>query len=191
MLWGAEFQGQAAWCLTDRARRNAQLRRLDGNRWYGNVKAWTVAGSWASWPVGCVELGGARKIAVVEGGPDALAILDVIRGWGWRREDCGVCVMFGASASIAAWCLGKFQSARVRIFAHNDLPKGDKGARAGFVGAERWAKQLGSVAREVDWVSAPDGLELPGGGRVCDVNDVVVWEGATGRVGEITGGWRF
>lgn len=190
LLYWCCHQGQAAWCLTDRSRRNVQVRRLDGRKWFDEVKAWTLAGSWAAWPVGCTEFGAARRIALVEGGPDALAMCDLMVRWGWGAADCGLAIMFGASAAIAPWCLQRFQSARVRIFAHNDPEK--NGRRAGAEGAERWAKQLGTVAREVDWVSAPDGLVLPNGGRVCDVNDVLVWEGAdTERAGVVTEGWRF
>jgi hypothetical protein len=186
VLWGAVHQGHRAWVLTDRARWNAQFRRLDGRRWYGEVKAWTAAGSWAAWPVGCTGLGGAERVAVVEGGPDALAMYDLMAEWGWGRGDGAVVVMFGASASIAPWCLGKFQGRRVRIFAHNDLEK--NGIRAGSAGAERWRKQLATVARSVDVVMAPDGLVGPGG-RVCDVNDVLIYERTRGE--HLTGGWRW
>lgn len=185
VLWGCIHQGQRAWVLTDRSRRNAQFRRLDGRRWYGDVKAWTAAGSWAAWPVGCTEMGVAERVAVVEGGPDALAMYDLMDEW--QMGDGAVVVMFGASASIAAWCLGKFRGRRVRIFAHNDLEK--NGVRAGSAGAERWRRQLDAVARSVDVVMAPDGLVTPDGGRVCDVNDVLIYERTNGQ--RLTGGWRW
>jgi hypothetical protein len=195
ILWGCVHQGQRAWVLTDRSRRNAQFRRLDGRRWYGEVKAWTAAGSWAAWPVGCAGLGLAERVAVVEGGPDALAMCDLMAGWGWGLNDGAVVAMFGASASIAPWCLGKFRGRRVRIFAHNDPERvvvregREVVVRPGSDGAERWRAQLATVARSVDVVMAPDGLALRDGGRVCDVNDVLIYE-RTNRQ-RVTGDWRW
>ncbi len=195
ILWGCSHQGQRAWVLTDRSRRNAQFRRLDGRRWYGEVKAWTAAGSWAAWPVGCAEMGLAERVALVEGGPDALAMCDLMDGWGWSLEEGAVVAMFGASAAIAGWVLGKFRGRRVRIFAHNDpertVTRGGVPVvvRPGSDGAERWRAQLAAVARSVDVVMAPDGLALPAGGRVCDVNDALIYERTTGQ--RLTEGWRW
>jgi len=191
LLWGAVHQGHRAWVLADRARRNAQYRRMDGRRWYGEVKAWTAAGSWAAWPVGCVSLGSAERVAVVEGGPDALAMCDLMDAWGWKARDGAVVALFGASVQIAAWCLVRFQGRRVRIFAHNDVEK--NGVRAGSAGAERWRRQLATVARSVDVVMAPDGLTAGVGAeaeRVCDVNDVLLYD-KTNKGINVTDGWRW
>jgi len=62
--------------ITDAARVNAQAGRMDGQCWNhlaGNPKAWTLPGSWASWPIGITEARDFRAIALCEGGPDFLA----------------------------------------------------------------------------------------------------------------------
>jgi hypothetical protein len=74
LLWFAALKGCAAWLVTDRARLNAQDRRMDGKLWeYIRAKAYTLPGSWAAWPVGIMEAQPFPAIAFCEGGPDLLA----------------------------------------------------------------------------------------------------------------------
>ena len=59
-----------AWVVTDRDRWAAQARRLDGKPWQrltGQPKAWTLAGSRASWPIGFADAARRERVALVEG----------------------------------------------------------------------------------------------------------------------------
>lgn len=73
LLRFGEFRGRPAWFILDASRRVAQARRLDGQKWTDNAKAWTLAGSQAAWPLGICEAGKFSAVALCEGGPDLLA----------------------------------------------------------------------------------------------------------------------
>jgi hypothetical protein len=131
LLWSFNSGEGRAWLITDRARRNAQARRLDGKPWDWNVKkAWTMRGSCASWPISLPESGPFPAIAVCEGAPDFLAAFN--HALVSSVVDClaPVCLT-GAGLSILAGCLPAFAGKRVRIFVHDDAE--------GRAAAQRWA----------------------------------------------------
>ncbi|MGI8436329.1 MAG: hypothetical protein ACR2NX_05430, partial [Chthoniobacterales bacterium] len=76
-LFCATWGGARCWIITDHARRNAQLRRLDGEKFRRRdgeeVKALTVRGACASWPVGAPDADTATRVVLCEGGGDFLA----------------------------------------------------------------------------------------------------------------------
>jgi tetratricopeptide (TPR) repeat protein len=109
---------------------------MDGERWQrltGRPKAWTLAGSRASWPIGWRDAVERDRIALCEGGPDALACLHHAFASGVDTE-IGVVCMIGAACRIPPECLASFNGKRVRVFVHADA--------AGLKAAQKWAAQL-------------------------------------------------
>jgi hypothetical protein len=151
-----------AWVITDKTRYLAQIRRLDGKPWanLGGAKAKSLKGSIGTWPIGLKEAANHPAIALVEGGPDLLAAIDLIVA---TNTEAGIAPMaiLGSSMAIAEMALPLFAGKRVKIFAHADS--------AGIAAGRRWAEQLGSVALEVTGYSF-DGLNVEGR-PVSDLND--------------------
>jgi hypothetical protein len=140
-LWCAESREGPAWIVTDSRRVNAQARLLSGKPWAAGMKAKTLPGSEAAWPIGLREASSFSAIALVEGGPDLIAAchLAVVRD---VAEHVATVAILGASNSIPAGALRHFARKRVRIFPHAD----DAGMDAG----RRWARQLKQVGAAVD-----------------------------------------
>ena len=154
-----------AWVVTDQDRWAAQARRLDGQRWQrlnGEPKAWTQAGSRASWPIGWADAVRRDRVALVEGGPDALAA--VHHAWASEcAEAVGVVCMIGAACRIPDECLSAFAGLPVRVFVHNDA--------AGLKAARKWAGQLAGAGARVSGFSF-DGMTRSDGEAVGDLNDM-------------------
>ena len=164
LLWFATLKDRPAWIITDGERLNAQARRTDGQQWeHVQAKAWTLPGSWASWPIGIKEAQPFRAIALCEGGPDFLAG-HFLALWEGKETVCVPVAMLGASQRIHEDALPYFAGKRIRIFAHAD--------EAGREGAERWARQLGDVGGDVDAFSFA-GLQQVKGEPVKDLNDAL------------------
>ncbi len=158
------WKGRSAWFVLDRSHRNAQARRMDGEKWseIGGKKAYTLPGSQAAWPLGIREAEGFPAIALVEGGPDLLAAFHFC--WCEDREtDCAPVAMLGAGLSIHAEALPLFSSRRVRIFAHDDS--------AGQKALGHWARQLRSVGAAIDAFRI-SGLRRLNGEPAKDLNDL-------------------
>jgi len=178
LLFFATLKDLPAWIITDAARVNAQARRMDGQCWNhlaGNPKAWTLPGSWASWPIGITEARDFRAIALCEGGPDFLAA-HYLALWEQashitkRDVQCVPVAMLGASQRIHADALPLFAGKRVRIFGHDD--------EAGRGAVERWAAQLASAGADVDAFSFA-GLVQTDGKLVKDLNDSLLMDVAS------------
>lgn len=175
LLRFATLKNCPAWIVTDSARVNAQARRMDGQCWNhlaGNPKAWTLPGSWASWPIGITEARDFRAIALCEGGPDFLAahylaLWEQASDSTKRDMQCVPVAMLGASQRIHADALPLFAGKRVRIFGHDD--------EAGRGAVERWAAQLASVGADVDAFSFA-GLVQLNGQPVNDLNDALLMD---------------
>lgn len=146
---------QPAWAVLDVENPcNVQVRRMDGEQWFGRSKVMGVKGNWASWPVG---------LSVVLKHPDAEVLL--VEGTGdfvaaWHYADAGATgaiplAMFGAGQSIHESALALLTARRVRIIEQHD----EAGAKA----AIRWAAQLADVNAEVCIRQVPE----PG----ADLND--------------------
>jgi hypothetical protein len=154
--------------------RAAQARRLDGKMWKRkDSKAWTLPGSVGAWPISLREAQRFPAIALVEGGPDLLAVFHL--AWLTAREETIAAVaILGASLSIPEAALPLFTGKEIKIFPHL---KGD-GQKAGM----RWAAQLQSAGANPGGYSF-EGLVLPNGSPVDDVNDLatVVPEESAGR----------
>lgn len=156
------LKGTATWIVTDFARVNAQARRMDGQLWPDiGAKAWTLPGSWASWPIGTKESRDFANIALVEGGPDLLAAFHFILCES-RETDCAVVAMLGGTQRIHADALPIFTGKRVRIFGHGD----SEGREA----VQRWARQLEGMGASVDAFDFI-GLRKTDKSGVKDLND--------------------
>ena len=154
-----------AWVVTDRDRWAAQARRLDGKPWQrlnGQPKAWTLAGSRASWPLGFADAVRRDRIALVEGGPDALAALHHALASGCA-DAVGVVCMIGAACRIPDECLASFAGLPVRVFIHADA--------AGMKAARKWAAQLAGAGAQVSGFDF-SGMLRSDGGAVNDLCDM-------------------
>ena len=165
----AERYGERAWIVTDGAGVNAQARRLDGQGWahLDGAKAWTLPGSWASWPLGIREAKDSPAIALCEGGPDFLAahyfaLWEQTSHSAKRDAQCAPVALLGASQRIHADALPLFAGKRVRIFCHAD--------EAGRKAATQWAEQLASVGVIADAFDF-SGLCREDGTPAKDLND--------------------
>lgn len=172
LLWFAALKDCRAWIVTDSARLNAQARRLDGQVWDhlgGRPKAWTLPGSWASWPIGAKEAQPFETIALCEGGPDLLAahylaLWEQAPHYATREVRCAPVAMLGASLKIHPDALTLFRGKQIRVFPHAD--------RAGRAAAVRWAAQLQSVGADVNAFDF-EGLCRANGEPVKDLNDAL------------------
>lgn len=156
---------EPAWFVTDKTAINVQARRLDGKNWGSSeegLKAITLSGSKASWPLGTEEAKEFQKVALVEGGPDLLAAFAAIQAEG--KNDVAVVAMLGAAHKIPHNALFNLGNKRVRIFAHADA--------AGQKGAIRWASQLSAVGCRVDKLTLPP-LKTKKEKPIKDLNDLM------------------
>lgn len=137
-LFCATWSRARCWIVTDRARRNAQLRRLDGEQFRRRdgeaVKALTVRRSCASWPVGGADAGDAQRVLLCEGGGDFLAAYHFA-----LIEETLAAVqpvaMLGAAQRIDPEALARFAGKPVRIFPLLDAA--GAGAALGSATAQR------------------------------------------------------
>lgn len=140
-----DLAGHSAWVLCSDCGRIAQARRLDGAEWEHTghrFKAWSLPGSCAAVPLGLSTVAnGVPFVAVASGGPDMLALLELVLAEG-READCAILGILGESVKLAAPVVRQCGSRRVRLFPHND----DAGRRA----AATWADQLGEAGASVD-----------------------------------------
>lgn len=165
-LFGADWRGERCWLITDSARRCAQLRRLDGEKFRRRdgegVKALTVRGSCASWPIGAPDAADAKRVLLCEGGGDFLAAYHFAEVEG-VLADVQPVAMLGAAQRINADALQFFGGKQLRIFPHLD------GAGAGA--ALRWETQLRAAGIDVHCFDLA-GLALDNGAPVKDLNDL-------------------
>jgi hypothetical protein len=154
------------WVITDSRRRCAIRRRIDNKPFQlkngTETKAAAVAGSEMSGPIGYREAQAFPSIGIVEGGPNALAVL--AHAWASSVEDrvAPIC-MPSTSANFHQSSLTCLQGKRGRIFIDNDRP--------GMEAAERWADQLRSACVNVDGFDFSD-LSMSDGRPVGDLNDL-------------------
>jgi len=131
------WNGARCWLITDCTRHSAQLRRLDGKEFRRadgeTVKALTIRGSCASWPIGAPDVTDADRVILCEGGGDFLAAyhFEVVEE---TLAAVQPVAMLGAAQRIAPEALVRFVGKRVRIFPHLDS--------AGSAAALRWETQL-------------------------------------------------
>jgi CHC2 zinc finger len=151
-----------AWVFTDSIRENAVARLLGGGLWDNGAKAKNLPDSRAKRPIGIIEAIGFENVAVVEGGPDALAAFHFALKAS-TDDIVGVVCMTSANAEFSAGDLARLRGKAVRLFPHAD----EKGRAAGL----RWLTQLRLVAVHLD-VADFAGLIRSNGNRAKDLNDL-------------------
>jgi hypothetical protein len=170
LLAFASVWGHAAWLVCDPGGRIAEGRRLDGLPWYAygsmparKCHAW---GGHKSWPVNLEQAAKCSKLALVEGGPDAIAALEIMLRE--KAEDVGVVALLGAANTrLDAAALPSFRGKIVRLFPHAD----EAGQRA----AREWARTLREAgAARVDAFDLSGIVRTDGqpGKDLCDVLNI-------------------
>jgi hypothetical protein len=137
LLAFADQWGRVAWCITDSSGRICEARRLDGKPWpaFGQMPE-RKCHAWGSksWPVGLEAAASCSKLALVEGGPDLLAALEIIQAEGKTESVAVVAVLGAAAGRFCPEALPYFRQKEVRIFPHAD--------EAGMRGCKAWALAL-------------------------------------------------
>ncbi|WP_395740328.1 hypothetical protein [Prosthecobacter sp.] len=157
--------GRAFWCITDAARRGAELRRMDGELWpgFGEVPA-RKAHCYGdkTWPVGLMEAESFPNLLFVEGVGDFLAAHAVIDGEGRAADVAALCCM-GAAVQLLPEVAARLTGKRVRIIPQMDEP----GQRA----ALSWARSLRNAGAKVDGFSLA-GIRDAAGESIKDLGDL-------------------
>ncbi len=165
-LFSTHWRDARCWLVTDWARRSAQLRRFDGKpfttRAGAAVKALTVRGSSASWPIGAADVGDAPRVILCEGGGDFLAAYHFAEVEETLAEVQPL-AMLGAAQKIHTFGIRLLAGKRIRIFPHLD------GAGAGA--AVRWESQLHDAELDAHCFDLA-GLKRDDGTVVKDLNDL-------------------
>jgi hypothetical protein len=147
----ATLDGERCWIIRSTCGKNAQARRLDGQK-LGDLKAKTLPGAVATLPIGNYHDTRWPAVALVEGGPDVLAAYAAIYRLG-LLDTVAVCGMLGASMRPPFGAVATMRGRRVRVFAHND-PAGQKAA-------DSWARLIHNACGIVDiWTPGQAGADL-------------------------------
>ncbi len=194
-----------SWIITDATRRVGEFRRLDNlpypKQKHDAIKAWSTAGK--SWPVGAEAIGDKENVLMVEGGPDVLAAIHFLLGFGMLRE-VAVVGMLGGGNHIADDALPLFKGKRVRSMIDADevkeqlVKKRDgttkvRRSRAGYDSGLRWQNTLLAAGASFEAFNLW-GLTRADGRAVKDVNDLALCNSETlGRdeIMEAFTAWNF
>lgn len=153
------------WLITDKRRRCASRPRIDDERFIvgdgRRTKAAASPGSDMTGPIGYLEAESFPCIGIVEGGPNALAVLGHACAHSVEERVAPICMPCSQSG-FTTESLRYLQGKRARIFVDNDPP--------GWKAAQGWALQLHAAGIAVDAYSF-EGLIKSDGSPVKDVND--------------------
>lgn len=161
----AHYDGHLCFVVTDSRRINAQARRLDGKPFMRQgraIKALTLPGSVATWPLGLAETQNYPCVVIVEGGPDFLAAHGCM--FVEDRTDTAAVAVLGAMhrPPLSVWAA--LAHKRVRVFCHSD--------DAGMKAAHDWAQAIDRAAATVDGFQFK-GLRKIDLSPVKDLNDLL------------------
>jgi hypothetical protein len=164
VLFGTQWR-VPFWCVTDAARRCAELRTMSGDLWPGfrevpPRKAHCYGDK--SWPIGLMESEPFPFVLLLEGVGDFLAAFAVIENES-RESDVAPVACLGASVRLAPEVVSRLAQKRVRIIPQMDAP----GQRA----AREWALCLRSAGAVVDAFSLA-GIRDGAGVQIKDLGDV-------------------
>lgn len=152
----ARVHGHKAFVVTDETQKCAEIRRLDGKRWFEEgPKAYPLSGVDKSWPLGFSMHSTERQFLAIEGSTDFLSAVDLFAIHRKRvREAPWLPIgILGASVrEFAPEFLGALEGAHVRICADPD----DDGEIACF----EWGRRFRDAGATVDLVALPPGKDL-------------------------------
>ena len=138
---------QPAWAVLDVSNPcNVQVRRMDGELWFGRAKVMGMKNNWAKWPVGLsvLQMVHPPEVILVEGTGDFLAAYDAVANF----HTGGVPIaMFGAANPIHEGALALLEGMNVRIIQQHD--------EAGAHASAHWAEQLIEAGARVRVVRVP------------------------------------
>jgi len=164
LVFGVQW-GRAFWCITDAARRCAEIRRMDGELWpgFGEVPA-RKAHCYGdkAWPVGLMEAEAFANLILVEGVGDFMAAHAVIDGEGRAADVAALCCM-GAAVRLTPEVAARLAGKRVRIIPQMDEP----GQKAALL----WARSLRDSGAVVDGFSLA-GIVDTNGEAIKDLGEV-------------------
>lgn len=150
------------WVITDKIRENAVARLLGGRLWANGAKAKTLPDSRAKRPIGIIEAMSFECVAILEGGPDALAAIHFMLECGTEDAVAPVC-MASCNSEFMPGDLQRLRGKSIRLFPHAD----QKGREA----AIRWLEQLRVVSSDID-IEDLSGLIKSDGTGAKDLNDL-------------------
>jgi len=127
LLWYIESYQGPAWLITDKNRKQAIWRRLNGEDWDGGGKSRNLPGCSGRTPIGIEESLSYNVLMVVEGGPDLLAALD------WWPDRGVICLPNGHSRFMSDDAL-RLRRKNVIILPHGDA--------VGLAAKDNWLGQL-------------------------------------------------
>jgi len=156
--------GHQCWFIHDRDKLNVQARRIDGGK-IGDLKAKSLPNARATVPIGIEQVTGFDLVALVEGGPDMLGVLQYVIAEG-RTDDVTPVAFLGAGHRFCEIGLTALKGKHVRIFPHHG-DANDAGGKAG----RRWHQQLTAAGISAD-IFDLSGLTMTNGNPVGDVNDL-------------------
>lgn len=150
-----------SWVILDKTRCNAQVRRMDGEKWFNRIKSLSIKNSISGWSVGIAEACSAGDtILLTEGAPDCLAGMELAIQ---EMESLSPVAMLGAGNAIDSGALPLFRGKTCIIVPHNDPEK--NGKSAGNDALNRWWSQLCEICASLDVAYLPS--------NVKDLNDFV------------------
>ena len=167
LLFGT-IASNPAYLVTDKTRKVAEARRVDGGVFNQGNKSHCLKGSCKSWPLGITEAKEFQNIALVEGIPDFLHAHALILHEQSLQPDgigatCAPVAMLGASCTISEEALHHFKGKKVTLYPHAD--------QAGQEAAQRWGDQLYSSGIEDIDIFSLEGATDQSGNRINDLYD--------------------
>lgn len=164
-LYFGQQWARAFWCMTDTAKRCAELRCLDGTMWprYGPIperKAHCFGDK--TWPLGLLEAEAFPNVLLIEGVGDFLAAHAIIDSEGRAADVAALCCL-GAAVRLLPEVVQRLAGKHVRIIPQMDEP--------GQKAAHFWAQSLRDGGARVDGFSLA-GLHDQNGLSIKDLGDV-------------------
>lgn len=110
------YSRHSAYALCDPLRRVAVLRRMDGQPWPNDEKAWNAPGSNTKIPIGIHAIASFAKVMLNEGGPDYLRLVSLLHECDFSTDILPL-MMPSAISKIDPRVVNCFADKRVRICA--------------------------------------------------------------------------
>jgi hypothetical protein len=176
LLRFGHYARERSWVVTDDDRYAIQHRPLRRGLWFGRTKAMSAKGSTTRVPLGLSRVGQSERVHIVEGGPDLMAVHQVILGATGCASESEVALGFlGAAVELEDEVVAALTGKDVIIWAHSD--------HVGIDSANRKQGQLRSVCSSVTTVMPAEIIS-----SAKDLNDLLVAPGGCEALYVIGGG---